>query len=481
MESLQKNIGKIKKNNINFSFDMLNFLPNLYTITNPNMNINISEINNAIYDNIYGTSDDNIISRLVKISALTNTVIIETDEINVDQSTKDGITLVPKNTLLLMYDKIQKTMTDTFIRKPKRFHIITSENPWIATIDQSNLEAVEWITKYLKDTSVSIVIENIKDALNFAIENIKTWMPRYYPTIFKSPQSIITKILKYDVDGKFGEFINMNTNKEIKRLHWIVPEYDESAKTVINFTNIDFNISTIFDRTVKQWEMLSKSTINEENEKLLNNIKTFVDCEHYKFLERKKSNINYILQEFTEYGSQSDQGRGKDIELPHVMIKCKYCKNEILCPHEVKVLPSMISSNQYYDACNICGAILGYSDEALDSATEFGKSSAIVSVSKKLLSNDENQVNSIIKILTSSAKIFGNTGYFRSYGGSFPRLVLGILDDFLQSKKDSIVTGMEKIIKELSAAKLPFTCPHGRPTMIKVSVEELEKKFRRKG
>ncbi|HLC52647.1 MAG TPA: DNA mismatch repair endonuclease MutL [Candidatus Nanoarchaeia archaeon] len=39
---------------------------------------------------------------------------------------------------------------------------------------------------------------------------------------------------------------------------------------------------------------------------------------------------------------------------------------------------------------------------------------------------------------------------------------------------------MDSILKELSSKQLPFTCPHGRPTMIKVSVDELEKKFRRK-
>ena len=43
------------------------------------------------------------------------------------------------------------------------------------------------------------------------------------------------------------------------------------------------------------------------------------------------------------------------------------------------------------------------------------------------------------------------------------------------------IAEMSQILKELSAKKLPFTCPHGRPTMIKVTAEELEKKFRRKG
>jgi len=39
---------------------------------------------------------------------------------------------------------------------------------------------------------------------------------------------------------------------------------------------------------------------------------------------------------------------------------------------------------------------------------------------------------------------------------------------------------MEKILRELSKTELPYTCPHGRPTLMKVTIDELEKKFRRK-
>ncbi|MCK5289963.1 MAG: DNA mismatch repair protein MutL, partial [Candidatus Aenigmarchaeota archaeon] len=38
---------------------------------------------------------------------------------------------------------------------------------------------------------------------------------------------------------------------------------------------------------------------------------------------------------------------------------------------------------------------------------------------------------------------------------------------------------LKKLIDELSKTDNPFTCPHGRPTMISMSVSELEKKFKR--
>ncbi len=43
-----------------------------------------------------------------------------------------------------------------------------------------------------------------------------------------------------------------------------------------------------------------------------------------------------------------------------------------------------------------------------------------------------------------------------------------------------MISEMEEIVRQLSFTQYPFTCPHGRPTVIKVSAEELEKKFKRK-
>ena len=39
---------------------------------------------------------------------------------------------------------------------------------------------------------------------------------------------------------------------------------------------------------------------------------------------------------------------------------------------------------------------------------------------------------------------------------------------------------VEKLILDLLACELPYCCPHGRPTMIQISLGELEKKFGRK-
>ncbi|MFA7007036.1 MAG: DNA mismatch repair protein MutL, partial [Verrucomicrobiia bacterium] len=40
---------------------------------------------------------------------------------------------------------------------------------------------------------------------------------------------------------------------------------------------------------------------------------------------------------------------------------------------------------------------------------------------------------------------------------------------------------LDSLLRELHACDLPYTCPHGRPTMIQLSYAELEKKFGRRG
>lgn len=38
---------------------------------------------------------------------------------------------------------------------------------------------------------------------------------------------------------------------------------------------------------------------------------------------------------------------------------------------------------------------------------------------------------------------------------------------------------MEKIIHDLFACQNPYTCPHGRPTLLKYTLQELQKAFKR--
>ena len=38
---------------------------------------------------------------------------------------------------------------------------------------------------------------------------------------------------------------------------------------------------------------------------------------------------------------------------------------------------------------------------------------------------------------------------------------------------------LEKLVEDLRRCTMPYTCPHGRPTLIEMNYRELEKKFGR--
>jgi len=41
------------------------------------------------------------------------------------------------------------------------------------------------------------------------------------------------------------------------------------------------------------------------------------------------------------------------------------------------------------------------------------------------------------------------------------------------------ITEMRDLLNDLSKCDNPFTCPHGRPTIIRIGWGEMEKKFKR--
>jgi DNA mismatch repair protein MutL len=77
-------------------------------------------------------------------------------------------------------------------------------------------------------------------------------------------------------------------------------------------------------------------------------------------------------------------------------------------------------------------------------------------------------------------------------------LLKDLMVDFKDNEREDIITRMAckrsikagdvvsnfemmNLIKELDKCDYPFTCPHGRPTMVKFPLADLEKLFRRKG
>ena len=57
-----------------------------------------------------------------------------------------------------------------------------------------------------------------------------------------------------------------------------------------------------------------------------------------------------------------------------------------------------------------------------------------------------------------------------------PREIIAPFSFYVEKSKQEI----ESLLKQMSKCELPFSCPHGRPTIINISLKELEKRFGRK-
>ena len=69
-------------------------------------------------------------------------------------------------------------------------------------------------------------------------------------------------------------------------------------------------------------------------------------------------------------------------------------------------------------------------------------------------------------------------------------LVYGVVNDTMAAKfsyfTDKIIANdkihkveMNKLLSQMETCENPFTCPHGRPTIVEISKKEIEKMFKR--
>jgi len=107
--------------------------------------------------------------------------------------------------------------------------------------------------------------------------------------------------------------------------------------------------------------------------------------------------------------------------------------------------------------------------------SEFGPGSFAVTAVPIVMGKleDPQIVHDIISDILSEGKIKEETGIFERVTKSIA------CRSALKAGADCSVSQMEKLIKQLFRTDNPYTCPHGRPTMVSFNRQELDKLFRR--
>lgn len=107
--------------------------------------------------------------------------------------------------------------------------------------------------------------------------------------------------------------------------------------------------------------------------------------------------------------------------------------------------------------------------------SEFGPDSFAVTAVPVVLGKleDPQMVHDIISDILSEGKIKEETGIFERVTKSIA------CRSALKAGADCSSSQMESLIKQLFKTENPYTCPHGRPTMVSFNRQELDKLFRR--
>jgi len=107
--------------------------------------------------------------------------------------------------------------------------------------------------------------------------------------------------------------------------------------------------------------------------------------------------------------------------------------------------------------------------------SEFGPDSFAVTAVPIIIGRleDPQIVHDIISDILSEGKIKEETGIFERVTKSIA------CRSALKAGADCSVSQMENLIKQLFRTDNPYTCPHGRPTMVSFNRQELDKLFRR--
>jgi DNA mismatch repair protein MutL len=107
--------------------------------------------------------------------------------------------------------------------------------------------------------------------------------------------------------------------------------------------------------------------------------------------------------------------------------------------------------------------------------SEFGPDSFVVTAVPIVLGRleDPRMVHDIISDILSEGKIKEETGIFERVTKSIA------CRSAIKAGADCSSSQMENLIKQLFMTRNPYTCPHGRPTMVSFNRQELDKIFRR--
>ncbi|MBE6159847.1 MAG: DNA mismatch repair endonuclease MutL [Lactobacillales bacterium] len=298
------------------------------------------------------------------------------------------------------------------------------------------------------------------------------------------PTLVDVNIHPTKMDVKFSKFEELNDlvretiEKKLKNINLIpnIEAKEREHKKVETFT-LNFNINEEETKYEKQEELLTEEPLVINNDLIISEKLK----EEEQELVTEKMPLMYPIGEVhgTYIICQNDTGMYIiDQHAAKERINYEICLDKLSNPNNDKIdmiVPTTIeySNNEYI----ILKENFDMLEEMNFKIEPFGINSIIVKAHPTWIpsGNEVEAIKKVIEMVIEKEKNF-NLGRFRDHVAATMACKMSIKANDEITKEE-----MERLIEDLRKCKNPFNCPHGRPTIIYYSKEELEKLFKRSG
>jgi DNA mismatch repair protein MutL len=310
----------------------------------------------------------------------------------------------------------------------------------------------------------------------------------YYSMLFldREPISILDiKINEKKVD------VNVHPRKEIVKID--------------NIKELEFKITEIIRDKLKQTNLILESDLNTSNSKPQNK---------YTFEKDKQTNLSFENDTLTKINENQENYTQKNSSYDNIKIETRNIgefkifgqvnKTYILAENAEGLL--IIDQHAAQERINYEKLIKQLKENAIS------KQSLVKPIILEMSLSEFNIIKQYLEQLKKTGydiEEYGqNSVIVRSIPFIFERVSKAHIEELVEQLKEvnrnkieqeiedriirfscrmSIKGGeeitskeIEQLIKDLDKCEMPWTCPHGRPTVIKLSISDIEKKFKRK-
>ena len=337
--------------------------------------------------------------------------------------------------------------------------------------------------RYIEDVSLSNSIRNCYDSTIQRGE-----FPFYILHLTLPTESFDINVHPTKIEARFSKkldilnFINTNIKNKLRELFKVLPDIDIKSKIHKGSDDLalDLDLNTLID--LKSEDSITQNFLSDSNnidsnedgvvKRAVNRLEDYEN--NFQSLINKDSHIwqihnKYLITEITSGILVIDQHVAHERVLYEKVKKAFDSKplpsQSTLFPKTIKFDPE--DYTKFLDIVPFLEKI-GYK------MREFGNNSIIIEgiPSEIKLGNEEEVINDILDRYIEYKKI--SSSYIDYIAATYSCKVAVKAGDFLEMDE------RVNLIDNLFATKNPYYCPHGRPIVVSIKTDELDKRFERK-